>query len=302
MLPVNMVKYNNAVRALNTAELSLTGACRRVSKYLPEEEEDVTVSPTSPTSELEDVEGDEGGQVQHSPTAGPTDSLGREFSGVRPPPTPRPPRRRILSTNCNDCKDREREIGMDEADAQVGRCPHGVDDHITELTEEGGLPTIGEESQGLERRSARAAPVNDQERLVGRRVRRQRQPTPEAIEDAVHHMENCYHVVVEKQQAVIELSVWYDEADKEARLKAIYDKLGNWDELVQDLKIEAQDLVRMLKVGQQPATVGVLQQAQPTETLQSSNLQQAPAKVTHTQAAPQDSFSADTASSAGVPT
>ena len=123
-------KYNNDVRALNTAELTLTGACRRVNKHLRPNQQSSTS--TSPAVSGAVTPARQSSILDMSPPDGHGEGLRRQFSGPREPPVPRL-RRRMLSTNCMECKHREREIGMSDADAQVGKCPHGIQDTITEV-------------------------------------------------------------------------------------------------------------------------------------------------------------------------
>ena len=251
-------KFNNAVRALNTAELALTGACRRINKYL--RPNTTTSRAASPVSVSGTLEGRQPIIGETSPTDGVGAIIRRQFSGPREPPAIRP-RRRMLSTNCSDCKHREHEIGMTDADAQVGKCPHGIEDRIREIED----PVFaGPEDQRRSPVETRR-PDNEQERLIGRRINRQRQPTVEEIEEDITHMERCHVVVIEKQQIVIELSVFQSEEEQAERMSAITERLNGWDDMVQNLKYEAKSLLRLLREGLRPTVTFEAQKRQIVE-------------------------------------
>ena len=128
-------RYDKPVRALNVAELHLRGACRSVEKDLPPEFGGPRDSDSVGSQDIS-----VGGNEVHAPT--PENLVQREFSGRRDPPELRP-RRRLLSTICPHCKDRERELGYEESVAQVcGRCEHGVPDEISTLEDPDAEPEV----------------------------------------------------------------------------------------------------------------------------------------------------------------
>ena len=61
----------------------------------------------------------------------------RQMSGPRE--RPQVTRRRFVSTLCEFCTDREREIGMAEDTPKVGTCAHGIEDVIISEDEDGFL-------------------------------------------------------------------------------------------------------------------------------------------------------------------
>ena len=143
-------KYDKAVRALNLAELALRQACRGVENDLSVES-DRAAGGASAQPSLQPLGAGPSGQGTSSSAQ--TSPIQRgEYSGRREPPNPRP-RRRLLSTICPHCKNREREIGMEESDAVViGFCTHGVQDDISEVPEEEDhvayLPKLGSDGSG----------------------------------------------------------------------------------------------------------------------------------------------------------
>ena len=197
--------FDDALRQLLYTEKQLKDACNKVQDSIPatlRQAAGIPVSGSAASLVSDDHE-----------TTGRGLARG-QMSGRRDRPDI--PRRRFLSTVCEHCKDREREIGMEESAPQVGRCIHGVEDELVE--EEDDQVYYEDDAGNLSFVEDTGVPSDFQ---GTRRTRGQGLPTVLWLQEQVAHITNLGHKVEEYQVKVLSLSVWTDDvAETEARAEA----------------------------------------------------------------------------------
>ena len=217
-------KYDKAVSELNHAELLLVGACRRVKRILP------------PARTLSN-------QMGGPPV------LDDEVAGARGPASSShvraaPGRRRVLTTICPDCKQRERELYGEELDAQVqSSCDHGISDEVFYKNELSAFPVDQQE-----------IPVSLHETRIPSRgsCGRLIVPFPEDVSAVLENMAKYHSYVIEKQQLVLDCSEFIDAADEAERKRKAYENLDYWDKMVDKLNRMGIQYLSYLKGGAIP--------------------------------------------------
>ena len=184
-----------------------------------------------------------------------------QMSGRRPRPAVR---KRFISTICEFCKEREREIGMDEDSPQVGSCAHGIEDEVVfdDVEDEffqdgvGSLSFVEDDEAGFQSDFQTSS---------------RRMPTVPWLKEQLVQINNLLNKLQEHQAKALSMGIWIDgDAERETRAEAQQD-LEHWIAEVRDIEQLVTKVLNLMFPGHFPPATSIaerhsLHDASPTHS------------------------------------